>query len=57
MIDVSNHAIQVVGWDDNYPKSNFTHTPEKDGAWKSTEKRSEGIMLDNFRIKMLTVDA
>ena len=52
-----NHAIQVVGWDDNYSKSNFTHTPEKDGAWKSTEKRSEGIMLDNFRIKMFAVDA
>ncbi len=29
----SNHAIQVVGWDDGYSKSNFKHTPERDGAW------------------------
>ena len=36
-----NHAVTIVGWDDNYDASNFakgfsdtaTHTPEGDGAW------------------------
>ena len=28
-----NHAVSVVGWDDNYPKENFGITPPGDGAW------------------------
>ena len=28
-----NHAITIVGWDDNYSASNFWLTPEDDGAW------------------------
>lgn len=42
-----NHAVTIVGWDDSYPKENFTHslngksaeasatltTPSRDGAW------------------------
>lgn len=29
----TNHAILIVGWDDNYSKSNFVHEPSIDGAW------------------------
>lgn len=29
----TNHAITVVGWDDNYDKSNFINQPSSDGAW------------------------
>lgn len=29
----ANHAVAVVGWDDNYPKENFFITPPGDGAW------------------------
>lgn len=27
------HSIEVVGWDDNYPKENFKTAPENNGAW------------------------
>ncbi len=29
----NNHAINIVGWDDNYSKTNFSTQPEGDGAW------------------------
>lgn len=28
-----NHDVVIIGWDDNYPKENFTVVPEKDGAF------------------------
>lgn len=31
--DYSNHAILIVGWDDNYSKDNFLSAPSVDGAW------------------------
>lgn len=29
----ANHAVNVVGWDDTFPKENFVARPENDGAW------------------------
>ena len=29
----TNHAIAVIGWDDNFPAENFRTRPETDGAW------------------------
>lgn len=28
-----NHAVTVVGWDDNFSKTKFSRQPEHDGAW------------------------
>lgn len=29
----SNHAVTIVGWDDDYSRFNFNHVPEGDGAF------------------------
>ncbi len=34
--DIIAHSVSIVGWDDNYPKENFTTcgaVPQADGAW------------------------
>ena len=31
--ETPNHAVAIVGWDDDYSKSNFDKVPENDGAW------------------------
>ena len=28
-----NHAVLLVGWDDNYSRNNFSNQPDQDGAW------------------------
>jgi len=28
-----NHAVTIVGWNDNYPKTSFSTTPPGNGAW------------------------
>ena len=32
-IEAGNHAVTIVGWDDNFSKDNFNTAPEGDGAW------------------------
>lgn len=40
-----NHAVLLVGWDDNFPKENFNagHRPESDGAWIIQNSWGEGF--------------
>lgn len=42
---ISNHAITIVGWDDNYNKNNFVTPPKNNGAW--IIKNSYGNIGDN----------
>ena len=43
-----NHAVTIVGWDDDYPKENFIegHEPPADGAW--IVKNSWGAESEEF---------
>lgn len=29
----ANHAVEIIGWDDNYAKENFRKQPTENGAW------------------------
>ncbi|MBI4857363.1 MAG: bacterial Ig-like domain-containing protein [Acetobacterium woodii] len=31
--DYTDHDVAIVGWDDNYPRSNFVNSPPGNGAW------------------------
>ena len=44
IIAVNNHAVTLVGWDDNYPASNFHSNPPGDGAFiiKNSWGENEG---------------
>lgn len=41
----ANHAVTIVGWDDNYSKNNFATKPEGNGAW--IVKNSYGTQWGN----------
>ncbi len=49
----ANHAVTIVGWDDNFSKENFVNTPDIDGAWLiknswGTETYDEGYMWISY---------
>jgi len=46
--ETPNHDVVVVGWDDNYPKENFTIQPEGDGAFICKNSWGENFGEDGF---------
>lgn len=44
----TNHAITVIGWDDNYSASNFWTAPEGDGAWLCKNSWDKNWGLNGF---------
>ena len=54
----TNHAIAIVGWDDNYSADNFRVKPESDGAWLvknsyGTENNVNGYFWLSYETKSL----
>lgn len=45
ILEPRNHAVVIIGWDDNYSKDNFNenHRPEEDGAWIVKNSWGESI--------------
>ena len=46
--EIPNHDVVVVGWDDNYPKENFTNEPEGDGAFICKNSWGEEFGEDGY---------
>ncbi|MCR5590476.1 MAG: InlB B-repeat-containing protein [Lachnospiraceae bacterium] len=42
-----NHGVMIVGWDDNYSRSNFAVEPETDGAWLIRNSWTRGTFENN----------
>lgn len=54
-----NHAVTIVGWDDNYSKNNFVRKPDRDGAWivknsYGTSFGDKGYMYISYADKSIT---
>ena len=43
-----NHAVSIVGWDDNFPKEKFGITPPGDGAWIAKNSWGTDFGEDGF---------
>lgn len=44
----TNHAVTVVGWDDDYPAENFAAAPEGNGAWIVRNSWSSDFGKDGY---------
>lgn len=44
----NGHQVEIVGWDDNYDKSNFKSTPKNNGAWLMKSSWGSGSPLNGF---------
>ena len=47
----TNHSVVVVGWDDHFPSTNFSQTPQGDGAWLIRNSYTTGSYEDHQNYK------
>lgn len=46
--ELINHAVALVGWDDNFSRNNFNSTPPGDGAWIVKNSWGTGFGDDGY---------
>lgn len=49
-----DHAVTIIGWDDNYSKDNFPVKPSKDGAWIAKNSYGDHYDVETNVLKTLT---
>ncbi len=59
--DYSNHLVNVIGWDDNFPASDFLDDPGMNGAWLvknsfGTEWGKDGYFWLSYADKSISAD-
>lgn len=45
---LANHAVSIIGWDDNYAASNFKTTPAGNGAWLVKDSQGTSASFDGY---------
>lgn len=43
-----NHAVEIVGWNDDFASSNFSQTPAGNGAWLCRNSYGSGFGVDGY---------
>lgn len=47
----TDHAVLIIGWDDEYSKNNFKSTPQNDGAWIARNSWGEKLKINIDKFK------
>ena len=53
---LSNHAVTIIGWDDNYSKENFNVKPNNNGAWIAKNSYGDHLEQDINELKSAIYD-
>lgn len=58
LLNKSNHAVSIVGWNDEYKKENFVTEPSSNGAWiiRNSYGEREEYTIDEFRKEIAKED-
>ena len=53
---IPNHAVTIIGWDDNYSKENFNFKPNNNGAWIAKNSYGDHLEQDINELKSAIYD-
>lgn len=58
ILNMANHAVSIVGWDDEYPKENFATEPSGNGAWiiRNSYGEKEEYTINELRNELAKKD-